>query len=250
MAQQTALSVLGTPGRTQTFIAKIEAEVVAVVTIGAGKKDNQPTSELISPLDYRRGWKEHVRAVEQTMWAKQSGVEQARKVKVQEERIAPKQKPKGIQTPKRERAVRPDSVNRLESNREEVDSVRRTANLDRGIQKPPSEKSLPPKRASSRVVRKPIGRLEELRQQRQSELQQKNVAEVRRTAEKKIEQEIAADEKARLGIIDNLLSEELAASRIAQSKRRKTSLVNLELAREAKKKARAAKKRNAKRKKK
>ncbi len=93
---------------------------VVELPIGAGKKDNQPTSELISPLDYRRGWKEHIRAAEQTMWDKQRGVEKARKFDVpRHEPEAPKRKPKGIQTPERERTPKPEPVNRLETNRPE-----------------------------------------------------------------------------------------------------------------------------------
>ena len=70
----------------------------------------------------------------------------------------------------------------------------------------------------------------------------------RAVAETKVEKDLAVVEAQRLGPIHD--DEEVAKARLAASKRRKTALVNLELARAAKKKARAAKKRKAKRKKK
>ncbi len=57
-------------------IAAIEAVVVVELPIGGGKHDHYPPQPFISPRDYKRGWKEHVRAVEDRMWAGRQQVDQ------------------------------------------------------------------------------------------------------------------------------------------------------------------------------
>ncbi len=233
--------------------------VASVVTErGRGKEQLFPERKMVSPLEYRRGWKEHIHAVEQSMLAKSVGVEKARKFEVpKHEPAAPKRKTKGIQTPRREKAARPDPVNRLEANREKVDAARRTARVDRGIQKPPSEKSLP--RRAPQPVRRTDSRLEKLRGQSQNPLEKINAQQKRKAIESRVEKGMIAAEKQ--DRVDAQMAKEAAF------KRRKSALVNLEFAKEAQakkqavedarnkqrakalRKARAAKKRKAKKKK-
>ena len=236
-------------------------ELVAVVVteqIGGGKHGQYPPQPLISPRDFRRGWKEHVSSVEKEILAKSVGVEEARQFKIQkDERVAPKKKSKGIQTQKREKAARPDPVNRLEANKQNVDSVRRTTKVDRGIQKPPSEKTLP-KRAP-KPVRKTSDQLEARRSPAQNPLEAVNAKQKRKAIESRVEKGMVAAEKQER--VDAQLAKEAAF------KRRKTALVNMEFMKEAQakkraveavqkkaaqkrmKKVRAAKKRKAKKKK-
>ncbi len=231
--------------------------VVVELPIGAGKKDRQPSSELISPWAFKQGWKEHIRAVESSMQAKSVGVEKARQFKIKkQEQVIPKKKPQGIQTQKREKAARPDPVNRLEANKQNVEGVRRTAKVDRGIQKPPSEKSLPQR--APKPVRKSDPRLEARRTQTQNPLEAVNAKQKRKAIESRVEKSMVAAEK------QNRVDAQLAKE--ADFKRRKTALVNMEFMKEAQaktqaveairkkemqkrmKKVRAAKKRKAKKK--
>ena len=126
-----------------------EEEVVIELPIGGGKHAHYPPQPTISPLDYRRGWKEHVRDVEQGIQAKQIGVEQARKFDVpKHEQLTPEKTLQGIQTPKREKAPQPEPVNRLETNRPEQKT------LEIG----PSETQI--KRPKKRIIRRTDERLE------------------------------------------------------------------------------------------
>ena len=231
MAQQTALSVLGTPGQTQSFVAKTvapEPEIIAVA-VGTGKWKKKGKPRLPDPISFRKRqqeWKAHVAEAEVRMSQIHTDAGKARREAIESER--PKES--------------------VESQRART---RQHKKPGLKIQRPKFERQdKPQSHEPQRKFLNPQQRKQADAQAAEQAKQQAIVVEKRAAIEQKIEKDVAAEEMARVGVIDKLISEELAEARIANSKRRKTSLVNLELAREAKKKARAAKKRKAKRKKK
>lgn len=301
MAQQTALSVLATPGRTQSFVAKAAAgpsgphtpdrltilsmmatpgrvpsftakgevapEVGRVATeVGSGKKEYFPPKEMVSPLDFKRGWKEHIRAVEQEMWAKQRGVEEARKHKItKQERVVKPQKLQGIETPKREKTRKPEPTNRLEVSRQEAEERQQTLEIQ------PSEKRI--QRKAPKPVRKTDERLEaankkaaEVREENRFKAHLKATEGIVKSQNVKEEKRQRTAEKD-IGYTPTQIKRDRAA-RARGYEQRTQALVNLEKAKlaqaklqdvedlrnkqrlEALKKARAAKKRKARKKKK
>lgn len=300
MAQQTALTALGTPGRTQSFSAKepqdtgphapgeiialsmmatpgqlpsftaktaAEPEVGRVATEkGRGEEEFFPRKEMVSPLDYRRGWKEHIRAAEASMWAKQRGVEEARKFKItKQEREIKVHKSQGVQTPKREKSQKPEPVNRLEVTRKEQQESHQTLEIQ------PSEKRIV--RPDKRTVRRTDERLE-ASNKRATEVREENrfQAHLKATEGLVKSQNVKEEKRQReaekdIGYKPTQIKRD-RADRAKLYEQRTQALVNLEKAKRAKvqlqdvealrqkqrlaalKKARAAKKRKKKGKKK
>ena len=232
MAQQTALSVLGTPGQTQSFVAKTvapEPEIIAVA-VGTGKWKKKGKPRLPDPISFRKRqqeWKAHVAEAEVRMSQIHTDAGKARREAIESER------PKESVESQRAR-TRQHKKPGLEIQRPEGLSDRKAPPPPQPP-RPVSPKPPPPVEPSEDPV---AARVREIKRQ---------------SVEKRVEKSMLADEK-------RIRTEEIEAR-----ERRKRALINLEFAKEAQakkqavedarnkqrgkalQKARAAKKRKAKR---
>jgi len=205
MAQQTALSVLGTPGRTQTFVSKeVVLEGLRVATeVGPGlrkKKGRDPF--LPDPISFRKRkqeWKAHVADVDQKMQDLHTTKAKALRQAVESER--PKESVESQRARTRRHKKSGLEVQRPEFNKEQIQTPQ-----------PPRPKITP-------LTPRP---------EPPESLVDKRVREIKlRTVEKRVEKGMVAEEKR------------LSVEKVEARARRKKSLISLEFAKEAKAKKQA-----------
>ena len=244
-----------------------EPEIEARVTAGAPKKKDPPKlPDPVSPLDYRRGWREHIRAAEAKMWVSSEKTQAARQVKPPPERTIPERphKKAGLPAPTRKKQER-DPV---QSHKERMEANRPP---EQTFEIQPSEKQIT--RRPKKQIRRPDERLE-ASNKRAAEVREENRFKAHLKATEGIvkSQNIKEEKRQRkaekeIGYLPTQIKRD-RSNREKQYELRTKSMVNLEKAKrskaklqdvedlrnkqrlEALKKARAAKKRKAKKKKK
>lgn len=217
MAQQTALSVLGTPGRTQTFVAKAEAPEIEAVAVAVGhkgtKKKREPRLKPISMAERRREWRAHISAAEQRMQDVHTDAGRARREAVESERQTESVEARRAKT--RTHKQRGLEVQKPEFERQE------------------QPKGIPPRQPKKTLKHIPTAeeRLKANRDVLEGRAQKAAAQEKRAVLEERIEQQmVSAEKRERQGA---LLAKQAAWDR------KKTALVNMEFMKEAKAKKQA-----------